>query len=1296
MPHIRPSTPHGRPRSATILLTATATLALVGGGLAQAAPVPAEPDPAGTSTPLADMVNPFIGTQDEGNTYPGAAMPFGMVQFSPDNGHNVGYDHTRESIRGFSLVHLSGVGCSLGGALPMLPTTGDVTSTDNSTYALKYSHDHEDASAGQYSVDLQAPAGTITAELTATPRTAVARYTFPETDKATVLINTGQALNTVVSSSVTVVDRRTVDARVTTKGFCQDTPEVTFHTRTVFDRDVEAAGTWSGDTVTSQSSTQGGGRRGAWVQFDTTDGDRTVEAQTSLSYVDAAGATANLLAEASTHDQALALAKSAWEQRLESIRIESGDATQSRIFYSSLYRSFLAPNIGSDVDGRYTGWDQKIHTEDDPDFTYYQNFSLWDTYRTQEQLVALLDPATAADQALSLVRQGQQSGWLPRWGFATVETNIMTGDPGTAWLVSAWSQGLLAGHEEETYQLLLANADGVPPTDSFANGRAGNVEYIRDGYVPQDPSTRKGPGDYDLDHGGSATLEYALSDAALSTMARALGHTEDADRLAARGTSYRNIFDPATGNFRARDRSGAFYGSSDPAQARGFHEAAASQYTWLVQQNPYDLMDLLGGREETVSRLDHFFAFPEVASDPSGTARSRWVTGTYDYYGFDTYNPNNEPDLHAPYMYLWAGQPWKTSDVIRAARTLFTDGPTGVTGNDDLGTMSAWYVLASIGLYPSVPGQDLWSISTPAFDKVTISRPDAKPLVLEAPGLSDSARYIQGVEMDGQAWDKGYVEDATLDDVSRVEFEVGETASTWATGEGAAPAPMIGANSVQQRLSVSAVPKNLWTSPGDTLTVEATVIAQGAGTVTGTLDAAIDGLSVDPGQVGWSIDSDGLNGQHTAELVITAPQWATSGRHVLTLRARSGDLEAMTDIPIEVGPASYLEEYFTETAIGDIGSANADFDGMGYFHDRTLLAGAGMTPGALEEIPGTDLRYWIQGRQGAKDNLRMRGQTITVPQALAASTQISLVGASNNGSFSGQVRLGLRDAVSGEVSSIDRSVTMPDWCSGTNPQGGARPLAIPAQRGTRTGSEPAQCGLYSTVVLDVPEGSQLVSLTLPDSEKMHLFAIASDAPVWQTTAVEATPAQATVGAGAVVPLSVRVTPAGAPGTVRVYEGDQLLAEATRGGSEDGNDGSSGVTEFSIKGLGAGTHELNAVFVPSDPISYSASSAESVTVEVEAPVTPTDPTDPGTPTDPTDPGVPTDPTGPPVPVDLDSQPGAGAHDGGSVVAGQEGLARTGFAGSALAVMALTAGLGTLLTAGARASRRVCSTHGRRGR
>ncbi|HEV7626009.1 MAG TPA: glycoside hydrolase family 92 protein, partial [Streptomyces sp.] len=538
-------------------------------------------------------------------------------------------------------------------------------------------------------------------------------------------------------------------------------------------------------------SSQGSGRRGAYARFDTRDGDRDVEAVTALSYVDADGAARNLEAEAGrSFDETRAAARNSWQERLGRVQVTGGSDERRRVFYSSLYRSLLHPNIGEDVDGRYTGWDRRIHRS--KGHTYYQNWSLWDTYRTQAQLLSLVAPRESRDMALSLLDVDEQGGWLPRWGYATTETNIMTGDPVTPFLSNAYQQGLLKGEEERTYRALKKNADGVPPGKSPYLGRMANKEYIKDGYIPHIPDKRgKRPGSPDWRHSASATLEYAAADGALAGMARDLGHKSDAARYAERSRNYRKIFDPGTGFPRARDSEGKFAGPSDPARSKGFQEGTSWQYMWTVPQDVPGLMSLIGGREATEKRLDSFFAHDELTQDPEGTARRTWVNGPYEYYNSDKYNPHNEHDLIAPYTYLSTGSPWKTSDVVDAGRCLFKDAPEGVTGNDDLGTMSSGMVLSSMGVFPVSPGTDTWGLNTPAFDRVelTLDR-DWYPkghFTISADRDGGDGRYIRSASLGGSDLSRTWI---TTDDIRRgrdLDFKLGEQPSKWGTGKNDAP-----------------------------------------------------------------------------------------------------------------------------------------------------------------------------------------------------------------------------------------------------------------------------------------------------------------------------------------------------------------------------------------------------------------------------------------------------------------------------------------------------------------------------
>jgi predicted alpha-1,2-mannosidase len=847
---------------------------------------------------LTDLVNTFIGSRDEGNTFPGATVPFGMTQLSPDTGHSTGYDYGQSRIRGFSAVHLSGVGCGIGGDLPMLPTTGAVTSTDDARYAASYSHLTERAAPGYYRVGLSSYGG-ITAELTATTRTGWQRYTFPRTGRANVLIDTGQALRAVTSSTVRVLDDRTVETSVTGSGFCWGTRPYTLYAVTRFDRPFTGHGTWSGDRVTAGSSgSAGGGRRGAYLRFDTRH-DRTVTAVTALSYVGAHGALGNLAAEGhGTFDGTARAARSAWERRLETVRVSGGTDERRRTFYSALYRALLSPNTGSDADGSYTGWDGRVHRANG--FTYYQNWSLWDTYRTQAQLLSLIAPGETRDMALSLLRVAAEGGWLPKWGYTTVETNVMTGDPVTPFLVNAFNQGLLKGHEGEAYAALRRNADQLPPPGSQFEGRGGNPDYLADGYVPLDPKAPReaykpgDPLDMDESRGASATLEYALSDAALATMADALGHTADARRYRARGQDYRNVFDPRTGDFRPRDPDGLFTGPTDPAQGTGFHEGSALQYLWQVPQDVPGLIRLIGGDTTADDRLDTFFAYDRLLRDPAGTAREVWVHGPYAYYDQSTYNPQNEPDLIAPYTYLSTGQPWKTTDVVHAALGLFTDAPDGITGNDDLGTMSSWDVLSSIGLFPVSPGSATWGLTTPVFSRVelTLDRrfyPRGR-LTVTAPGTSDSRRYIRSVTVGGRRRTATWVTTADIRAGRDISFGLGGAPSAWGTGPGDAPPATDGVPLPQRRVALGVTPASATAAPGGTVRLTADAVLTRPGRASGVLTAtAAAPLTAAPARRALLVRSGDTPSTVRTPVTVTVAPDAPPGRHPVTVTVTDPD-----------------------------------------------------------------------------------------------------------------------------------------------------------------------------------------------------------------------------------------------------------------------------------------------------------------------------------------------------------------------------------------------------------------------
>jgi predicted alpha-1,2-mannosidase len=732
---------------------------------------------AATQSSTPTPVNTFIGTQDEGNTYPGASAPFGMIQVGPTTEHYAGYRYSDKRIRGFGHSYVSGAGCwEQGGQLSVLPVTGRIGpggdfdtakpgSFDYKKYGADYTHEGEVGQAGYYKVQLTSYGG-ITAEATALTRAAAERYTFaPGTATGHVLLNLGQAneRHSVVGSEVKVVDERSVEGRIVTNSFCGGTKYTTWF-RIVFDQPVAAHGIWDerGGWPDASGPSQAGEARphGVWLSFDLKNG-RAVTAVSAISHVDIEGARTNLQAEGMAGGRPLGFdamkdkAQAAWQRELGSVRIEGGSNDDRAVFYTALYHALLQPMTGSDADGRYRGYDNTVHTA--RDWTYYEYFSLWDTYRAQNQLLALLRPQRARDIANSVLKIREQGGWLPRWGYANFETNVMTGDPVTPFLVDLWRFGALKGREREAYEALRQNAFGVPPFNVRPQGRSGNPSYLRQGFVQYDRSFMAKGMDTDPHHGASATLEYALADSALAKMAWAIGQEDDALTLSQRALNWKKVWDPSVvdaptglrGFPRPRLLDGSWFadvGSGfDPRGDHGFHEGTAWQYQWLVPQDVPGLAAAMGGQARALHRLDLFFDYEAIQADPAAVRKS-WVVGPYSYYSQFRYNPNNEPDLHAPWMYTLMGQPWKTTTVLRAAETLFGNGPGGVTGNDDLGTMSAWYLFSALGIYPDAPGSGRFLLHAPRFARAEIDLPQGRVLRIEAPGAkAGERRFVQSV-----------------------------------------------------------------------------------------------------------------------------------------------------------------------------------------------------------------------------------------------------------------------------------------------------------------------------------------------------------------------------------------------------------------------------------------------------------------------------------------------------------------------------------------------------------------------
>ncbi|WP_447006735.1 GH92 family glycosyl hydrolase [Saccharothrix isguenensis] len=1065
-------------------LLLAAALALVGAPLA-ATPAAAQPTDVDPTT----LVNPFVGTQNFGNTFPGASMPFGMVQLSPDTGGQGGYDYQQQEIHGFSHTHLSGVGCGVAGELPVMPTTGPVDNVDIAGYRSGYSHADEEARPGYYRVGLSRYG--VDAELTATSRTGWQRHTFPAGAQANVLFNTGKANQQVLDSEVHVIGDRTIEGRVRAGRFCAGHDEHTVYFTATFDRPFASFGTWRGTTrAPGVPDAAGQGGNGAWVTFDAT-ADRDVVLKVGLSYTGIEGARKNLAAETGDSydfDATKAAAHQAWVQRLNSIRIDGGAPERRVAFYTALYHSLLHPNLAGDVDGRYMGFDGKPHTAEG--FTPYQNLSLWDTYRPQNQLLELLEPEVARDVALSVVASGRDGGWLPRWALANSETNIMTGDPVTPFLVEAWSKGLLAGYEEEAYELLKRNATTVPPADSPYNGRSGVEFYSDRGYIPSGlvlgtDCAHKG-GDNDCAHPASATLEYAAADASLAVMAEGLGKRDDARVFADRGQWYRNLWDASTGHFRPRTAEGTWVTPYNPVDAgHQFHEGGAFQYQWLVPQDPNGLVDLMGGREATEDRLDAFFAYDKLLADPARTVREDWITQPYDYYGKPTYNPNNEPDLLAPYFYLSTRTPAKTATVVRAAMTLFTTGPDGMTGNDDLGTMSAWYVFSSLGLYPTMSGGDFLALSSPQFPGATV-RTGQNTLTITAPGASDANRYVGQVSLNGRDVRKTWLDWDSVIAGGTLAHQLGTTPSSWGTDPGSEPPSINRARPDDRRhvdasLRQSAAVVPTADSP-QTVPLTLDVLAQAPGAVPVEVTTEVPAGWSAPATPPMVIKSHRLPTQRSVEVVVTVPAGTPIGSYPVRVTVH-GPNTVVREAVLEVRQAATCAVSGEQCAVDLSRELNHDgtatvaasgqgnFDGQGWSYDAALLPAAG-------PVSWGGVTYQAPDATGTAANfVEARGQAMLLPAGEHGA--LRLVAAAHNGPVSTSVTVRYADGSTAEV-----PMTVGDWAG----SGGAVVLDMPHRIRAGQGVDGPPVRLFG-LSLPLDPAKAVHSVTLPDDRRVEVYAI---------------------------------------------------------------------------------------------------------------------------------------------------------------------------------------------------------------
>lgn len=703
--------------------------------------------------PVAD-VNPFVGTDQHGHTYPGATVPFGLVQVSPDTplqgwDGSAGYHYSDSVIRGFSQTHLSGTGVGGLGDILLMPTVGAV-SLDENGYSSPFSHSQESASPGYYRVFLQKPG--VTAELSATARVGIHRYTFPASNAAHIVIDLQHGIgNNVVESSLHIENPTTISGTRISDGWggrraCYFVMQ--------FSRPFASAGIQRDGTLLADGATQGSGKAvEGVVSFQTAQGEAIV-VKVGISGTGVEGARRNLHAEIPgfDFDGVRAAATRQWNDVLGRIEVQSSDPKVRRTFASNLYQSCVAPVLFDDVDKTYRGLDGRNHTG--AAFDNYTTFSMWDIFRAESPLLTIVTPERVPDMINSMLahynERGQQE--LPVWPLWGNETGTMIGYHSVPIIVDAYLKGFKGFDAEAAYAAMRATA---------LNPRNGQSEFNARGYVVSDSSGSK--------QSVSRSLEFAYDDWCIAQMAQKLGHTEDARMFLDRAANYRNLFDSSVGFMRGRTPDGSWRRPFNPRQLvwADYTEANAWQYTWTAMQDTPGLVKIMGGDAPFVNKLDALF------NEKSGViANIPDITGLIGQYAH-----GNEPVHHVAYLYNYAGAPYKTQGRVRQIMdTLYNDTPSGDPGNNDCGQMSAWYVWSAIGFYPVNPVGGVYVIGSPRVDKATIKLGvGGKTFTMIAANNSARNIYIQSATLNGEPLLKSYITQSQLMAGGVLRFVMGPT-----------------------------------------------------------------------------------------------------------------------------------------------------------------------------------------------------------------------------------------------------------------------------------------------------------------------------------------------------------------------------------------------------------------------------------------------------------------------------------------------------------------------------------------
>ena len=690
--------------------------------------------------------DPMVGTGGHGHTYPGAVLPHGMVQLSPDTRLEgwdgcSGYHYSDNFIYGFTHTHLSGTGCSDYGDILLMPMSGE-PSRDNKIYGSAFSHSREKASPGFYSVMLDND--NILAELTTTTRVGFHRYTFPAAGKNNIILDLKHR-DEVLNSSIYILNNHSIGGQRRSKAWAND--QFVFFVME-FSEPFSAYGVWSDGKMTGNQKENFGKDLQAFFQFS----GKQVQVKVALSGSSMEGAQKNMAKELPGWDfnQVKNSATSSWNRELGKIEVFSTDKARLRTFYSALYHTMVVPNVNMDVDGKYLGRDRNIHVEDE--FTNYSVFSLWDTYRGAHPLYTIIDKKRTLDYINSFLAQYKEGGRLPVWELSSCETDCMIGYHSVPVIVDAFMKGIQHFDKKLALEAMIKSATWK---------HLGLPAIMDHGFLEMG----------DENESVSKTLEYAYDDWCIAQFAKKLGEELDYKVFIKRAQSYKNLLDVQTGFMRPR-KNGNWLSPFDPREVNNnFTEANSWQYSFYTPQDMNGYLEMTGGRKKLEEKLDKLFS---ENSQTTGRDQSD-ITGLIGQYAH-----GNEPSHHIAYLYNFAGAAYKTQEKVhQIMNEMYHDAPDGLAGNEDCGQMSAWYVLSALGFYPVTPGTTDYIIGTPMFPAATIHLENGRSFTIRANNVSDKNFYIQSALMNGLNYKPSWLSYNDIMKGGSLVFNMGPKASSY-------------------------------------------------------------------------------------------------------------------------------------------------------------------------------------------------------------------------------------------------------------------------------------------------------------------------------------------------------------------------------------------------------------------------------------------------------------------------------------------------------------------------------------